>query len=217
MSEGREKRGQQGRRISPAKGQTADSKDLRGLPRAFWRKSTQNKVQEGFFLRPVEQDLKAARAWALRALGRRARSVSEVRDGLRRRGCPEGTIESVIDTLQGLGLLDDAQFAARWVAVRSERKHLGPLRLAQELRLRGVPAEDIRSALAAGIGPDVETRLARQAAVRKMRAIGGSGPRAVAALLRHLRSRGFSAEAIRKAIAGIGEIAREEEPKGDRE
>ena len=154
---------------------------------------------------PDGGQMKAARAWALRALARRARSVHEMRRGLLLKGFPEGVAESVIEALLGSGLLDDPSFAARWVAVRSGSKRLGPLRLAHELRQRGVPEGIIRSALAEGLDRETEAGLARQAAERKIAAVGKSGPRAVAALLRHLRSRGFSPDAIRKALAGLGE------------
>jgi len=78
---------------------------------------------------------------ALNMLSFRARSVTELRNGLRRKGEPADQIEAAISRLLELRLLDDAAFARQFARM----KILGPgasrVRIALELRRKGVARE----------------------------------------------------------------------------
>src|SRR5438046_1596848 len=78
---------------------------------------------------------------ALNMLSFRPRSVTELRNGLHRKGEPHDQIEQAINRLVELKLLDDAAFARQF----ARRKILGPgasrIRIAQELRRKGVARE----------------------------------------------------------------------------
>jgi regulatory protein len=144
-----------------------------------------------------------AKQWAIKALTRRMHTVREIEKGLSRRGWSPETIQGVLDSLGALGYLDDAKFAEVWVTTRSERRLHGPLRLLADLRARGVEDEAAEAAVRNHLPPSKEVELARRAAARKKATLRETGIRATAALHRHLRSRGFSPDAIREALAGI--------------
>lgn len=101
---------------------------------------------------------------ALNFIGFRPRSSSEVRTRLARDEWPDTVIDAVLAKLQDLSLLNDAEFATRWVESRSTFKPRGGRLLQQELRQKGVAKEDIEAAL-----PDSETEVENAlAALRKL-------------------------------------------------
>lgn len=99
--------------------------------------------------------LETAYQTALRYLGHAPRSRAQIERRLTRDGFAPDIIAQVIDRLQNRGWVNDAQFARDWVDDRADRKRYGRRRLAQELRCRGVPAEQIESALER-ISPEAE-------------------------------------------------------------
>jgi len=145
----------------------------------------------------------SAKQWALRALARRMHTTREIERGLERRGWSRATIEDVLGYLGELGYLDDAKFAETWVTGRSGLKLHGPLRLLKDLQVRGVEEETARAAIRRFLPRSRELEFARRAAERKRQTIRESGIRAVAAMHRHLRSRGFSGDVIQTVMSEI--------------
>jgi regulatory protein len=86
---------------------------------------------------------------AARYLEVRPRSVEEVRRRLRDAGYRDDLIDGAIERLAALGYLDDAAFARAWVESRDRARPRGARALRNELRRKGVPAEDVDAALAA--------------------------------------------------------------------
>lgn len=80
---------------------------------------------------------------ALRFLEARARSVAEVRRRLTTAGYREDLVAAAIDRLVGLGMLDDAAFAAQWIESRDRARPRGERALQAELRQKGVDGETI--------------------------------------------------------------------------
>lgn len=101
---------------------------------------------------------------ALRLLNYRARTESEIRSRLEKKGFLEPAIEGVIERLHKAQLLDDAQFAQAWVENQSNFRPRGRRMLKMELRLKGVDDEIIESALESA---NDEENLAYQAAERQ--------------------------------------------------
>ena len=75
---------------------------------------------------------------ALRFLEARPRSVAEIRDRLRRKAFADEAIESAIDRLTALGMLDDSAFARFWVENRQASRPRGASALRDELRRKGI-------------------------------------------------------------------------------
>jgi len=135
---------------------------------------------------------------AIDLLSRRARSEAELARALVRRGGDEETVAGILERLRGLGYIDDAGLARRWVESRGTSRGRGVL--AGELRRKGVdPAEAL-----AERSDDDERAAALAAAVRKV----GEAPRdtdraAQARLAAHLRRRGFGWGTIRPVLSAL--------------
>ncbi len=84
---------------------------------------------------------------ALHYLTPRARSEAEVRRYLLGKGFSEPTVESVLDRLRGVGLLDDLAFARFWIENRLRFRPRGKRGLRYELRQKGVPDAIIEALL----------------------------------------------------------------------
>ena len=87
----------------------------------------------------MEDQLQKAKDAAYRYLSYRARSVAEVCNKLREKEFAAAVVAAVVADLQRQKLLDDREFARRWVEARLPRAH-GARKLAQDLRHKGVAA-----------------------------------------------------------------------------
>jgi len=84
---------------------------------------------------------------ALVFLGYRPRSEAETRSRLQKRGYAGGEIDSVVERLKGLRLLNDADFAEYWKENRTSFKPLGQRMLKSELRRKGLEPGIINDAV----------------------------------------------------------------------
>ena len=133
----------------------------------------------------MDDQLQKARDAAYRYLSYRARSVAEVRDKLTEKDFAAEVVAEVVADLQRQKLLDDREFARRWVEARLPRAY-GARRLAQDLRHKGV---------AAGVVDEV---LAEYAPVLD------SGDRAVELLNKQAwRYRGLAADKAKRRMLGF--------------
>jgi len=138
-------------------------------------------------------------AAALRLLARREHSAQELRGKLTGRGYPGTLAEQVIEALHRENALSDDRFAESYARARFERG-LGPLRIAAELRERGVAAALIETALAYADFDWVASAL-RQRHKRFGTAIPADFSER-ARQMRFLQQRGFSGDQIRRSLAG---------------
>lgn len=83
---------------------------------------------------------------AVSYLAARACSRKEIEEKLLRVGYRPCTVEMVLYKLERERLLDDADFARQWTESRANHR-LGPARIRQELRRKGITEEDAREAL----------------------------------------------------------------------
>lgn len=149
-------------------------------------------------------DLDAAREAALRLLERTRRTRSDLAKRLRDRGYAAGVIEQTLDRLAAVGLVDDLEYACAFLRGRASRRPSGRRRLEQELRARGVGAEDVARAFARrgeeGGGPD-EAEGARRVLAQAERRYRGLDARARRQrLYALLMRRGFDRDAIEAAL-----------------
>lgn len=137
---------------------------------------------------------------AVAALASRAHSKHELEQKLLRAGYRPCTVEMVLYKLETEGFLDDADFARQWVEARNTRK-LGTRRIAQELRHKGVSADEAEAALAQ---VDEEEQLAAATALVEKalaRAKPGEDPRKVAnRITGMLARRGYGWDIARQAL-----------------
>src|SRR5262245_18968980 len=117
----------------------------------------------GFDMSPLE----SARLLAEKFIDDQTRTSAEVRRKLARAGYEEDVIESVVSDLERAELLDDSRFSADWVESRSRHKGFGKLRLAAELRQKGIDKKVVDEATAE-IDPDSEAKAALSLAQKRL-------------------------------------------------
>ena len=92
-------------------------------------------------------DPAAVRAKAMELLARREHSRLEQRQKLLQRGYPPAQIDPALDQLIEERLLDEGRYAELYACGRADKGY-GPLRIARELRERGVPEDQVAATLA---------------------------------------------------------------------
>ncbi|MEI4745650.1 regulatory protein [Rhodococcus erythropolis] len=143
----------------------------------------------------------------LRLLTDRARSRSELETKLSGRGFEPEIITKVLDRLQEIGLIDDADFANQWVHSRHTYSGKGRRALAVELRLKGID-QDVASEALSQIDPEDERERAAELVRRKLK----NKPvddrdkvtrRLVSMLARKGYSAGMSYEVVKAEMAAV--------------
>lgn len=92
-------------------------------------------------------DVEQAYERALKFLGPRPRSESEVRRRLKERGVAAASIDEVVTRLKQSGLVNDQAFASYWVENRASFRPRSKRVLQAELKQKGVSDELLRQAL----------------------------------------------------------------------
>jgi regulatory protein len=153
-----------------------------------------------------DKELKRARELAYRYLALRDRSVSELRAYLLRKEVPAEITKTVLDEFLRYGYLDDRKFAASFGRGLIERKGLSRYALKMELKRKGVSDNEIEEALGGLFGENGydEDEVARTLARKKAKSLSNlPQDKARRRLTDYLRRRGFSFEAVKKAMNGI--------------
>lgn len=178
---------------------------------AAWLKVGQRLTQEKIEELQGQDEAEKAFQRALNFLSYRPRSQAEVERNLRKHEVAEDLIPEIIERFKRGRLLDDADFARRWVEDRATFRPRGAFALRTELRQKGVPDKAIDLAIS-----DLdETELARKAAQRKARQLSHlEWPEFRNKLSSHLSRRGFSyeivAEVCREAWNELKQPSRQE-------
>jgi len=132
---------------------------------------------------------------ALRLLARREHCRAELARKLEAAGFDAGDVQPLLDEFEAKNWLSDRRFAESWVA--DHRAKAGSVKLAYELRLRGVADVIIETVLSEN--RDSELERARAVWQKKFR----SAPIAsadTARQIRFLQGRGFALDVIRRVI-----------------
>jgi regulatory protein len=117
----------------------------------------------------AEDRLQHALDLAYRYLGRRDRTVLEVRRHLEGKRVEPSAIDAALGELAEAGYLDDARYARRFTEDRRELDDWGADRIARRLQAVGVGEEDVAAALG-GRDPDAERDAAVALLRRRLRA-----------------------------------------------
>lgn len=136
---------------------------------------------------------------ALDLLARREHSTRELREKLLQKLGTAPQLDEELERLQSEGLLDDARFAEAFVRMHRNRGH-GPQRILHELAQKGVDAEIAEACVDPRSGEWIEL-----AARWRARRFGETILRDRAEWQRqvkHLLSRGFTAEQVRRVLKG---------------
>jgi len=138
---------------------------------------------------------------AVRYLGSRPRSVSEIKRHLRTKRFDEAAQDKAIDALRAQRYIDDEAFARYWVDQRARFRPKGQRAIVSELTAKGVAREIIDLVLGEA-DPDSETKRAREAVRRPMtRWLAMTEPERKRKIHQYLATRGFSFDVIDEVIA----------------
>lgn len=133
---------------------------------------------------------------ALRLLARREHSRAELTRKLGQAGFAQDGIEVLLDEFEEKNWLSDRRFAESYVA--DHRARAGSIKLAYDLRQRGVSDSIIESVLSEN--RDSELDRAREVWQKKYGAPPANAAEK-ARQIRFLQSRGFTSEAIRQTLS----------------
>ena len=148
----------------------------------------------------MNEQLQKAKDAAYNYLSYRARSVKEVREKLVQKEFAEEIIEQVVDDLQRQKLLNDREFARRFVEARLGRAN-GSRKLAQELRRKGIETEIIVEVLGEFAATlDSEERAMGLLGKEAWRYRGLERDKAKRRMLGFLARRGYDAQMARSAV-----------------
>lgn len=143
---------------------------------------------------------------ALDYLAIRPRSEAEIERYLVRKNFDRDTIAETVASLRQSGYLDDADYAARFIAARLSRKAVGKNLLTSELLKRGVDRNVIRKALKGSESLHGDPEALYRTAVKKFATLKHKkNPREK--LFLFLRGRGFEPDVV---VEVIDRIVREE-------
>ena len=137
--------------------------------------------------------------YAIGALGRRMRTVAELKRLMRARveEQPDGAslIEAVVARLKAQRYLNDTSYAESYSRLRKENDKLGRLRVIQDLKVKGVHGDIIDNAVKEAYGEVNEEQLARDF-LRRRRVKKPDGQKQVARVFRALVRAGFSSRTV---------------------
>ncbi len=149
-------------------------------------------------------DAKAARVAAFDLLARKAWSARELTRRLARQGAPAEVARAVVAELESRGYVNDEGFARWWAEARARGRRVGSLRLARELRARGIAPALAAAAVASAFDEVPEAERALEAARRRLPALLRSRPdRAAARLGDYLLRRGYPARVALAAVTRL--------------
>ena len=136
--------------------------------------------------------------YAIAVLGRRMRSVAELKRLLRNRVAEEAgepMIERVVARLKERKYLNDAAYASAYSSFRRDNEKFGRRRVVSELKARGVHGEVIEQAVTAAYSEVKEEDLARDF-LRRKRVSAPVDQRSAARVFRMMARAGFSSRVI---------------------
>jgi regulatory protein len=142
--------------------------------------------------------------YALGALGRRMRSVAELKRLLRQRVDLETEIgrtlvELVTRRLKDQGYLNDAKYAAAYSAFRRDNEKFGRRRVITDLKVKGVVGEVLENAVDSTFAEIDDEKQAREY-LRRKRLVKPQDKKQAARIFRQLMRAGFAAKTIFKIL-----------------
>ena len=137
--------------------------------------------------------------YAIGALGRRMRTVAEIkrmmRNRVREQSDGAALIEKVVAKLKAQRYLNDTSYAESYSRFRKENDRFGRMRVVQDLKTKGVHTDIIDSAVSAAYDDVNEEELAREF-LRRRRVTKPAGQKQAARVFRTLVRAGFPSRVI---------------------
>lgn len=148
-------------------------------------------------------DAAALYEYAVGALGRKMRSVAELKRLLRQRVIAgengEALVEAVVIKLKEQKYLNDTDYATAYSSYRRDNEKFGRMRVISDLKAKGVHGEVIGKAVSAAYADSNEEQLAR-AYLRRKNLKKPSDQKQAARIFRALTRAGFTSRTIIKIL-----------------
>jgi regulatory protein len=139
--------------------------------------------------------------YAVGALGRRMRTVAELKRLLRMRvedadsGYGKTLVELIIRRLKDRGYLNDSQYATYFSSLRRDNQKFGRMRIVTDLKIKGMHSDVIDKAVDAAFEGVSEEKQAREY-LRKKRLVKPKDQKQAARIFRQLARGGFGPKTI---------------------
>lgn len=146
---------------------------------------------------------------AYRYLSYRSRTVSEIKEKLKKVQVSSEVIEKVILKLKDLKLVDDRTFAFNMAKEIVRIKHCGPYYIKGKLRQKGIENKIAEDAVSAAFSEEDEKSVAIRLAIKKMKGQQLSSEKERDRLSRFIKSKGYSWEVIRETLEYIDDRKRD--------
>lgn len=141
---------------------------------------------------------------AIRLLNYRMRTRQELIRRLRQKQFPAGIIDQVLDKLDGLGLINDSQFAEAFIVSKTSSKPIGRKLLERKLQEKGISRETVLETVATLSDEATQLELALKAARTKRRSLRKfDETKRREKLIAFLARRGFDWAIIKKVVHRI--------------
>lgn len=137
---------------------------------------------------------------AYKFLSYRPRSAAELRAKLSQLGFPRNSVETALEKLHSLNLLNDETFARGWARGRAEGRGYGPLRIERELRQKGVAKPLISRVLKETFGRTDEKETVQRLLVRRFKGKDLSDLKILRRAAGFLQRRGYRAAVIAEIL-----------------
>ncbi len=178
----------------------SDGEFLFTVPSVIWYSSRfrdgDDVTKEELLSLKEEGDSSMAFDSAMRMLSLRAHSEFELRHKLKMK-FPEGAVDSAVEKLLSLGLLNDEKFACLLAEELYERKGFAPKRILLELKNRGIDGEFAQNAVNA---LDIEEKIGIIKVIEKSGINENSSKKEKDRVIRRLINMGYSFSDISKYI-----------------
>jgi len=145
-------------------------------------------------------DAEATLKRALKFLSYRPRSEAEVRAKLNQLGFPRKNIDTALEKLRSLKLLDDECFARGWARGRAEGRGYGPLRIERELRQKGIARVVARDVVREAFGGEGGREKARALLQKRFRGKDLSDRKILRRAVAFLQRRGYPGSVIAEVL-----------------
>lgn len=137
---------------------------------------------------------------AYKFLSYRPRSEAEVRAKLNQLGFPRKSIDTALERLCSLKLLDDESFARGWARGRAEGRGYGPLRIERELRQKGIGRSVAREVVREAFGGEEGKEKARALLEKRFRGKDLSDRKILSRAIAFLQRRGYPGSVIAEVL-----------------
>ena len=137
---------------------------------------------------------------AYKFLSYRPRSEAEVRTKLGQLGFPQKSVDTTLEKLRSLSLLNDEAFARGWAQGRAEGRGYGPLRIERELRQKGIAKSVIGQIVQETFGPQEEKERARALLKKRFRGKDLGDRKVLHRAVGFLQRRGYRSSVIAEVL-----------------